>query len=98
MENSVREKIKGIHKKLNVKGMVSLSCTMCPEVVMAVQRIAAENDHVTGQMVDLMHYPELKEKYRIMSVPCMVVNDSQVYFGKKNLEEVAELLEQAQFL
>lgn len=65
---------------------------------MAVQRIAAENDHVTGQMVDLMHYPELKEKYRIMSVPCMVVNDSQVYFGKKNLEEVAELLEQAQFL
>ena len=49
-------------------------------------------------MVDLMHYPELKEKYRIMSVPCMVVNDSQVYFGKKNLEEVAELLEQAQFL
>ena len=98
MENSVREKIKGIHKKLNVKVMVSLSCTMCPEVVMAVQRIAAENDHVTGQMVDLMHYPELKEKYRIMSVPCMVVNDSQVYFGKKNLEEVAELLEQAQFL
>lgn len=62
---------------------------------MAVQRIAAENRHVTGEMVDLMHYPEIKKKYRIMSVPCMVVNDEQVYFGKKSLEEVTALLEKA---
>lgn len=42
--------------------------------------------------VDLMHYPELKRKYKIMSVPCMVINDTQVYFGRKSLEEVTELL------
>jgi thioredoxin reductase (NADPH) len=28
-----------------------------------------------------------------MSVPCMVINGSQVYFGKKSLEEVTGLLE-----
>ena len=45
--------------------------------------------------VDLMHYPELKRKYKIMSVPCMVINDTQVYFGRKSLEEVTELLGKA---
>ena len=73
--------------------MISLSCTMCPEVVMAAQKAASISPHITAEMVDLMHYPELKKKYRIMSVPCMVVNDEDVYFGKKSLEEVVEIIE-----
>ena len=62
---------------------------------MGVQRAASLNPKITGRMVDLMHYPELKKKYAIMSVPCMVVNDDQVYFGKKSLEEIAEILAKA---
>ncbi len=69
-----------------------ISCTMCSDVVMAVQRAASLSPRVTGEMIDLMHYPELKRKYKIMSVPCMVINDTQVYFGRKSLEEVTELL------
>lgn len=92
VDERLKEKIISIEKDINVKVMVSLSCTMCPEVVMAAQRAASLSSRVTGEMIDLMHYPELKKKYNIMSVPCMVVNDTQVYFGKKNLEEVARLL------
>lgn len=92
IDEKLKQRILSIEKEINVKVMVSLSCTMCPEVVMAVQRAASLSDRVTGEMVDLMHYPELKKKYKIMSVPCMVVNDSQVYFGKKNLEEVVGIL------
>ncbi|MEW4411900.1 FAD-dependent oxidoreductase [Clostridium sp. AN503] len=95
VDDGLQQRIKAIEKDINVKVMVSLSCTMCPEVVMGVQRAASLSGRVTGEMIDLMHYPELKKKYKIMSVPCMVINDSQVYFGKKNLEEVTALLEQA---
>lgn len=95
VDDGVQQRIRAIEKDINVKVMVSLSCTMCPEVVMGVQRAASLSSRVTGEMIDLMHYPELKKKYKIMSVPCMVINDSQVYFGKKNLEEVTALLEQA---
>lgn len=93
VDESLRRRISGIDMDTNVKVMVSLSCTMCPDVVMGVQRAAALNGRVTGEMVDLQHYPELKKKYKIMSVPCMVINDSQVYFGKKDLEEIVGLLE-----
>ena len=95
VDDGLQQRIRAIEKDINVKVMVSLSCTMCPEVVMGVQRAASLSGRVTGEMIDLMHYPELKKKYKIMSVPCMVINDSQVYFGKKNLEEVTALLEQA---
>lgn len=95
VDGELKKRLSSIGKEINVKVMVSLSCTMCPEVVMAAQRAASLSEKVTGEMIDLMHYPELKKKYQIMSVPCMIVNDSQVYFGKKSLEEVAELLEEA---
>lgn len=95
VDETLRRRIASINRDINVKVMVSLSCTMCPEVVMGVQRAAALSDKVTGEMIDLQHYPELKKKYQVMSVPCMVVNDSQVYFGKKNLEEITGLLEKA---
>lgn len=95
VDEALRQRIASISRDINVKVIVSLSCTMCPEVVMGVQRAAALSDRVTGEMIDLQHYPELKKKYQVMSVPCMVVNDSQVYFGKKNLEEITGILEQA---
>ena len=62
---------------------------------MAAHRAASLSAKVKGEMIDLMHFPDLKKKYKIMSVPCMVINDDQVYFGKKSLEEVTQLLEEA---
>ena len=94
IEEGVQSQLENLKKDVNVKVMVSLSCTMCPEVVMAVQKAAAVSGHVTAEMIDLMHYPKLKEKYKIMSVPCMVVDDTQVHFGKKSLAEVTDILEQ----
>lgn len=91
-DQSVAERLGGIQKETNVKIMISLSCTMCPEVVMAAQKAASVSPYIQAEMVDLMHYPELKKKYRIMSVPCMVVNDDKVFFGKKSLEEVVDIL------
>ena len=73
--------------------LVSLSCTMCPELVTAAQRIAALNGQVTAEVYDLNHFPALRDKYNVMSVPCLVVNDGEtVTFGKKNLRQLTELL------
>ena len=75
-----------------MKVLVSLSCTMCPELVTAAQKIAAENPNVTAEVYDLNHYPDLREKYQVMSVPCLVINDSQVTFGKKSVRQLLKLL------
>lgn len=84
------EKIRGIDKAVNIKILVSMSCTMCPETVIAAQNIAALNENVTAEMIDLPQYPELKERYNVMSVPCMIINDKSVSFGKKGVSEVLE--------
>ena len=92
LSETLLEKIRGIREEIHMKIAVSLSCTMCPEVVMAAQRIALENPHIQAEMFDLAHYPELKEKYQIMSVPCLILNDSRVSFGKKGVAQILELI------
>lgn len=94
IDQGLRSRIEALNREINVKVAVSLSCTMCPEVVMGVQRAALLSDWVTGEMYDLQYFQEMKEKYQIMSVPCMIVNDANVYFGKKSLEEIVEILEE----
>ena len=82
-------------KPAHMKVLVSLSCTMCPELVTAAQRIAAENPGVTAEVYDLNHFPALREQYKVMSVPCLVLNDGEkVSFGKKNIRQLLELLDQ----
>ncbi len=89
----IQKRIDGLNKKLHVKIAVSLSCTMCPDLVAAAERIAADNEHVTVDVYDFQYYPDLKEKYNIMSVPCMIINDEEVHFGKKSISELLDIFE-----
>ena len=93
LDADVLAQIKAIDRNIDIKVLVSLSCTMCPELVTAAQKIAAENDKITAQVYDLNHFPELRGKYNVMSVPCLVVGDGEkVSFGKKNIRQLLELL------
>ena len=92
IEPELLERIRNLDARHHIQTVVSLSCTMCPELVMAVQRIALESPGVTADVYDMAHFPELKDKYQIMSVPCMIIDGERVYFGKKGIEEVANLL------
>ena len=72
--------------------LVSLSCTMCPDLVTAAQRIASLNPLVTAEVYDIAHFPDLKEKYHVMSVPCLIINQDKTSFGKKNIQQILELI------
>lgn len=83
-------RISDIDNALDLKIMVSLSCTMCPELVTSAQKIASLNDRVNAEVYDINHFGELREKYHVMSVPCMVLNDEKVSFGRKNIEQILD--------
>ena len=92
LDDSTRQQIASITKSAEVKILVTLSCTMCPDLVAATQRIAAENPNVTAHVYDIRHFENLKNQYKVMSVPCLVINNNQVFFGKKSIHQIIELL------
>ena len=93
LDEETEAAIRAIRRPAALQVLVSLSCTMCPELVTAAQRLAAGHPDITAQVYDLNHFPDLREKYQVMSVPCLVVNGGeQITFGKKNIRQLLELL------
>ncbi|MGN1392144.1 MAG: thioredoxin family protein, partial [Sharpea porci] len=92
IDPSLKSTIESINKDVHMTIMVSLSCTMCPDLVVAAGRLASLNPHIHVDVYDLNHFTELKDKYHVMSVPCFVIDDKQPEFGKKNVEQLTSLI------
>lgn len=90
LDEETKQSIRKLDVPVRMQIFVSLSCTMCPELVTAAQRIASLNPDVEAEVYDLNHFPELKEQYHVMSVPCLVLNEEKTLFGKKNISRLLE--------
>ena len=69
-----------------------MSCTKCPKTVQATQRIATLNKNVEIEMINIFTFQDFKNKYDIMSVPAIIVDDQHVYFGEKTVEDMLEII------
>lgn len=86
------KEIETIDKPIKLKIAVSLSCSLCPEVVVGAQRIATLNKNVQAEMVEIFAFPGIREQYKIMSVPAIIINDKEISFGKKSMDEIIKLI------
>lgn len=93
LDADVMAEAKAISKPVDIKILISLSCTMCPDLVTAAQRLATLNDNISAEIYDLNHFPDLRDKYQVMSVPCMIINDGESSFGKKNARQILDLIQ-----
>ncbi|KAA8816562.1 FAD-dependent oxidoreductase [Bifidobacterium callitrichos] len=100
LDDDLKSRAEAIDQPTDVMILVSLTCTMCPETVLASQRIASLNPNVRAEAYDISHFPELKDQYGAMSVPCIVINrgdgadggEQKVEFGKKSIPQMLALL------
>lgn len=92
----VVEQAKAISSRMKIQVMMTLSCNQCPEAVTAAQRLAALSDNVTAEIFDVIRFQDIIDKYNIKGVPCIVINDEHVTFGKKNINEMLALLQAAE--
>lgn len=80
--------------KVKFEICVSLSCHFCPDVVAACQRIASLHEGVEAEMIDAVLYPELKDKYNIMSFPTLVINGGEkLLYGAQTMEQILDAVQ-----
>ncbi len=92
LDADVEAEIMTLREPVDLKVLVSLACALSPALVAAAQQIAAISPCVTAEVYVLDHFPALRERYGATSVPCLVVGESQVSFGRKDVRQVLELI------
>jgi len=97
LNDELISRIKSLKGRINVDIVISLTCTKCPDLVMEFAKVlkeATNNDiDIDLNIYDIAFAEEKREKYSILSVPCIIINDDIVDFGKKDASEIVTLLE-----
>ncbi len=82
-----------VQSPLKLQAAISLSCHLCPTLVTNTIQMALATEQIRMEMIDTGLYPEFKDRYEIMSVPSLIVNDGQAQsFGPKTIDEILALI------
>ena len=85
---ALQEQAKSLTRALNFEVYVSLSCHNCPDVVQAVNLMAALNPNIKATMIDGGVFPDEVKARNIMAVPAVFLNGEPFANGKMTLAEI----------
>ncbi len=88
VEAELIEQIRQLPGGLHFETYVSLSCHNCPDVVQALNLMAALNPGITHTMIDGALFQAEVDSRQIMAVPSVYLNGAHFGQGRMTLEEI----------
>jgi glutaredoxin-like protein len=90
----IREDLDKLSKDIHVQVFVTPTCPHCPNAVKTAQNFAMYSSHIKADMIEISEFPDLAQKYQIMSVPKVVINENVDFVGalrdRDYLEKILE--------
>ena len=87
------EQIRGLSGDFRFETYISLSCHNCPDVVQALNAMAALNPHVQNVMIDGALFQDEVNGRQIMAVPSVYLNGEPFADGRMSVEEIVAKLD-----
>ena len=94
-EEHIIDQVRCLEKTLHFDIYISLSCKTCPEVVQALNLMAAVNSNITTTMIDGSLFQEEVEAKNILAVPTVHLNGEPFSQGRIRLAEILRKLDTA---
>ena len=93
VEQEVLDCISNLDGNLHFQTFISLSCHNCPDVVQALNLMAALNPNIEHEMIDGALFQGLVDQYQIMAVPTVIMNGEVFGQGRMSVEEIMAKLD-----
>ena len=88
LEPEVIQQISSLDKEVNFEIFISLSCQNCPDVVQALNMMAAINPNIKTTMIDGGAFQDEIAERNIMAVPSVYLNGEVFAQGRISLAEI----------
>jgi glutaredoxin-like protein len=79
-----------VKKPVHIQVFVSLTCNHCPVAAAVAHKLAVESDLVRADVIDGTEFPQLTQKYAVMGVPKIIINEKIEFVGAFNEDLFAE--------
>jgi alkyl hydroperoxide reductase subunit F len=95
IDDDVIEQIKDLEGDYNFETFVSLTCQSCPDVVQALNAMAALNPKIRHTMIDGAVFQDEVTRREVMAVPAVFLNGKAFGQGRMELAEIMQKLDSA---
>ena len=90
----ISEKTKAIladvKSPVHIQVFVTLTCPHCPVAASIAHKLAVESDMITADVIDAGEFPTLAQKYSVIGVPKIIINEKIEFVGAFNEDLFAE--------
>jgi alkyl hydroperoxide reductase subunit F len=93
VDQALIDQIKNLDGQYNFETFVSLTCQSCPEVVQALNAMAALNPKIRHTMIDGAVFQDEVERRQVMGVPAIFLNGQPFGQGRMELAEIVGKLD-----
>lgn len=76
-----KQALRQLDRSVHIQVFVTPTCPYCPQTVRLAHRIAIESDMVWSDMIESNEFVPLAQKYGVMSVPKIVINEKTQLAG-----------------
>jgi glutaredoxin-like protein len=90
LSDKTKEIIKDIKNPVHIQVFVTLTCPHCPAAAAIAHKLAVESDMISADVIDAQEFPELAQKYSVIGVPKVVINEKIEFVGAFNEDLFAE--------
>ena len=90
---AVLEQIRALEGEFDFETFVSLSCQSCPDVVQALNLMAAVNPKIRHTMIDGALFQDEVDRRQVMAVPAVFLNGRPFGQGRMELPEILAKLD-----
>ncbi len=81
VSDEVKMQLDIIDKPVRIQIFVTPTCPYCPRAVRTAHRFAILNENITGEMIEAIEFPEWADRWKVMSVPHIVINEDVQFIG-----------------
>lgn len=81
LSEATKNKLSQLEKPVHIHVFVTPSCPYCPKAVITAHMMALESEKVTADMIMANEFPQLSNRYGVMAVPKVVLNEETSFEG-----------------
>jgi glutaredoxin-like protein len=75
---------------VHIQVFVTLTCPHCPVAAAVAHKLAIESPMIRADVIDASEFPQLAQKYSVIGVPKIVINEKVEFVGAFNEDLFAE--------
>jgi len=79
-----------VKSSVHIQVFVTLTCPHCPVAASIAHKLAIESDMISADVIDAGEFPMLAQKYAVIGVPKIIINEKVEFVGAFNEDLFAE--------